>query len=76
MNEKNLLGLAIISSLATCGLLIPAWIIILTVYYLIKVFSKPRPVQMPQPKVILPDNDFASDWTFVIREREYVEEKN
>lgn len=71
MNEKNLWGLAIISSLATCGLLIPIWAIILLAYYISKIFSKPKPVQVPQPKVILPDNTFASDWTFVIREREY-----
>lgn len=79
MDDKKLIFLAIISSVATCGLLIPVWVIALLIYFIVKAFTyKPeiKTEEKPKPKVILPDNSFADDWVFVIRERSYVEETN
>jgi hypothetical protein len=66
MDEKALWFMSITTTLLSCGLLGPIWLVVLFIVYLVKIFSRPKPV--PQPKIILPSNEFASDWTFVIRE--------
>jgi len=69
MDDRKLVFVAIISSVATCGLLIPLWIIVLSIYFIVKAFTykPPKVEEKPKPKVVLPDNSFAEDWTFVIK---------
>lgn len=67
MEEKTLWFAAITSSLLTCGLLIPVWTVVMLIYYIVKATSKP-PVK-PEPKIVMPSNEFASDWAFVIMEK-------
>ena len=72
MDDKKLVFIAIVSSVATCGLLAPPWIIGLSIYFIIKAFiyrpkHKTETVSAPKPKVIMPDNSFAEDWVFVIK---------
>jgi len=72
MNDNNLIILAIFSSLATCGLLIPVWAIVCIIYFIVKTLTKNKPEEIQiQPEVILPDNSFADDWTFIIKETTY-----
>lgn len=62
---SKLVSIAVITSLLTCGILIPFWLIGLSTIWLIKMFNpapiKSRPIQ---PIVILPNNDFVDDWDF------------
>lgn len=72
MNDKNLIFLAIISSVATCGLLIPIWTILLLIYFIVKALkNEPK---KKKPEVILPSNNYVSDWTFTIKENINAEE--
>jgi hypothetical protein len=64
---SRLISVAIITSLLTCGLLIPIWLIVLPIVYLT---NKPQPIPIPKMTTIYPGNDFASDWEFKIYEIE------
>lgn len=70
--KGNLVSLAIITSLLSCGLLIPVWLVIGTIYALVELFAPgPQivPVQKkPEYTTIYPTNDDASDWEYVIRD--------
>lgn len=50
------------SSILSCGLLIPLWLIVgLVVLIIQELCPTPKPTQ---PKVIYPNNEHAGDWQF------------
>lgn len=62
---SRLISVAILTSLLTCGLLFPIWLIVLPIVYLT---NKPQPT--PKPVTVMPSNDFAGDWEYRIYEIE------
>lgn len=67
-NDKKVMALVIVSTLATCGLLIPVWLVVGLIVIIVKLVSPPPKINKPEVKYIPPSNDFASDWKFEIRD--------
>lgn len=67
-SNHNGLGFLIIgSSLITCGLMLPVWAIVGIIYVVVQIVSKPqKPEPKPVMRTILPSNEHASDWEFII----------
>jgi hypothetical protein len=66
-DTTKILALVLISSLATCGLMIPVWMFIGAIVILIQIF---RPKPKPKKPVDIPiSNEFVSDWKYEIRDK-------
>ncbi len=67
-NDKQIMALVIVTTLATCGLMAPFWLLIGLVMLIVKLVSPPPKIIKPKIEYIPPSNDFASDWKFEIRD--------
>ena len=63
-NNAAATAVVVISTLITCGLMIPVWLFVGLIIIIVKIFS-PEP-KKPKPIYIPPSNDFASDWEYKI----------
>jgi hypothetical protein len=78
MDWSKLISIATITSLLTCFLLVPFWILAFIVIAIVQAFDKKPPKlelvtilpSRPEPITILPSNEFAEDWEFRIYELE------
>jgi len=68
MDWSKLISIATITSLLTCFLLVPFWILAFIVIAIVQAFDK-KPTVIT-PVTILPSNEFADNWEFKIYEVE------
>lgn len=67
-DNSSIYVIVIISTLITCGLMIPVWIFIGLVVLILRMVSTTtkHTTQATVPKVIMPSNDFSDDWDYQI----------
>lgn len=67
-NNSILTAVVIVTTLLTCGLMIPVWIFIGIIILIVKLVSPTPKIKQPEITYIPPSNDFASDWVFEVRD--------
>jgi hypothetical protein len=64
-NTSRILVLVLITTLASCGLMLPVWLFIGIMALILRII---RPKPEPKKPVDIPvSNEFASDWVYEIR---------
>lgn len=67
-NAIKIFALVLISTLLTCGLMLPVWMVIGAIVVFIQIF---RPKPKPAKPVDIPvSNEHVSEWKFEIRNRD------